>query len=168
MTGANSTTVRVPPAIRRRPGRNAAVTPVRRGSEDTVPVPTSADPALAKAPARVFRRRKLLEEGCYASIGEVDAAERLERGCLGAPPRRALPAPDLVEAILRGRHSDGVAPPRLLEPSRPGGTISARCPRPAPRSSRRRSARAAAAAPPSHSAPACGRSVMARRPIGSA
>lgn len=114
MTEATRTTVRVPPAIRRRSGRNTVVTPVRQGREDTVP--TSADPAVVKAPARVFRRRKLLEEGCYASIGEVAAAEPLERGCLGTLLRPALLAPDLVETILYGRHSDGVAPPRLLEP----------------------------------------------------
>src|SRR5918997_83472 len=97
MTEATRTTVRVPPAIRRRSGRNTVVTPVRQGSEDTVP--TSADPAVVKAPARGFRRRKLLE-----------------RGCLGTLLRPALLAPDLVETILYGRHSDGVAPPRLLEP----------------------------------------------------
>ena len=80
-------TVRVPLTIRRRPGRKTVVTLVRqrRGG-----LPTRADPALVKALARAFRYQRLLDEGRYASISEMAAAERIERGYLGSLLRLTL------------------------------------------------------------------------------
>ena len=112
MSGAASITVRVPLAIRRPPGRKTVVTPVSDGSEAAVP--TRADAALVKALARAFRYQRLLDEGRYASISEMAKAEKIERGYLGCLLRLTLLAPDLVEAILDGRQSDGVGLPRLL------------------------------------------------------
>jgi hypothetical protein len=107
-------TVRVPLTIRRRPGRTTVVTPAR---EDAEPVATTrADPALLKALARAFRYQRLLDEGRYAPISEMAAAERLERGYLGTLLRLTLLAPELVEAILEGRQANGVGLPQLLEP----------------------------------------------------
>ena len=54
-------------------------------------VPTHAGPALVKALARAFRYQKLLDEGRYASISEMAAAERIERGYLGSLLRLSLP-----------------------------------------------------------------------------
>jgi hypothetical protein len=98
---AASITVRVPLAIRRRPGRKTVVTPARDGGEATLW--TRADPALVKALARAFRYQRLLDEGRYASISEMAAAERIERGYLGSLLRLTLLAPDMVEAILDAR-----------------------------------------------------------------
>src|SRR3712207_3846119 len=111
---ATHVTVRVPLAIRRRPGQKTVVTPVRDGSE--VAIPTRADPALVKALARAFRYQRLLDEGRYASISEIAAAEKIERGYLGSLLRLTLLAPDIVEYILDGRQPQGVSLPRLLEP----------------------------------------------------
>ena len=47
----------------------------------------------------------MLDEGRYASISEMAAAERIERGYLGSLLRLTLLAPDLVEAVLNGRHA---------------------------------------------------------------
>src|SRR3712207_3597020 len=105
MTVATSITVRVPLTIRRRAGGKTAVTPVRSCGGEALPTP--ADPALVKALARAFRYQKLLDEGRYASISEMAAAERIERGYLGTLLRLTLPAPDLVEAILDGRQAEG-------------------------------------------------------------
>jgi hypothetical protein len=77
---------------------------------------TLARPALVKALARAFRYQRLLDEGRYASISEMAAAESIERGYVGTLMRLTLLAPDIVEAILNGRELDGVALPRLLEP----------------------------------------------------
>ena len=77
MTTATSITVRVPLAIRHRPGRKTVVTPMVDG---VAPVPTQADPTLVKALARAFRYQRMLNEGRYASITEMAAAERIERG----------------------------------------------------------------------------------------
>jgi hypothetical protein len=113
MSTATSITVRVPLAIRRRPGRKTVVMPVGHGA---APVTTRADPALAKALARAFRYQRLLDENRYASITEMAEAEKVERGYLGTLLRLTLLAPDLVEAILDGRQPDGLGSRQLFEP----------------------------------------------------
>ena len=113
MTTATSITVRVPLAIRHQPGRKTVVTPMTDG---VAPVTARADPALVKALARAFRYQRMLNEGRYTTITEMAAAERIERGYLGSLLRLTLLAPDIVSAILDGRHSDGITLPQLLEP----------------------------------------------------
>jgi hypothetical protein len=106
-------TVRVPLTIRRRPGRKTLVS-LGFGA-DGGRIATKADPALLKALARAFRYQKLLDEGRYASISEMAAEEKIERGYLGTLLRLTLLAPEMVEAILNGRQPEGVTLPRLLE-----------------------------------------------------
>jgi len=79
-------------------------------------VATRADPALVKALARAFRYQWLLDEGRYASITEMAAAERIERGYLGSLLRLTLLAPDIVEAVLDGPSLYRRSLPQLLEP----------------------------------------------------
>ena len=114
MNGPTHLTVRVPMKIRRRPGRKTVVTPV----VDGLPAHTTtrADPALLKALARAFRYQRMLDDGRYASISEMAAAEKLDRGYLGRLLQLTLLAPDIVEAIVEGRQAEGVTLPRLLEP----------------------------------------------------
>ena len=78
-------------------------------------IPTRADPALVKALARAFRYQRLLDEGRYASISEMAAAGRIERGYLGRLLRLTLLAPDVVEAILDGRQPRDLGLPALME-----------------------------------------------------
>ena len=114
MSAAHPTclTVQVPLAIRRRPGRKTVVTP--EGSSPAA-AQVRGSPALVKALARAFRWRAMLDEGHYASITELAAAERIERGYAGQILRLTLLAPDLVEAVLNGsRSSPGL--PRLMDP----------------------------------------------------
>ena len=113
MSMATSITVRVPLTIRRRPGRKTAVTPAQDGVSAMT---TRADPMLVKALARAFRYQKLLDEGRYASISEMAAAERIERGYLGGLLRLTLLAPDIVEAILDGRQPERLGLRTLMEP----------------------------------------------------
>ena len=80
------------------------------------PLPTRAGPALVKALARAFRYQRLLDDGRYASICEMAAAERIERGYLGGLLRLTLLAPDIVEAVLDGQQPADLALPALLEP----------------------------------------------------
>jgi hypothetical protein len=77
-------------------------------------IATKADPALVKALARAFRYQWLLDEGRYASISEMAAAERIERGYLGSLLRLTLLAPDVVQEALNGRHRDCVNLTKLL------------------------------------------------------
>jgi hypothetical protein len=114
MSAATSITVRIPLAIRRRPGRKTIVMPA--GEQSVQAAITRADPALVKALARSFRYQRLLDEGRYASISEMAAAERIERGYLGTLLRLTLLAPDVVEAILNGQAPSDLGLPGLLEP----------------------------------------------------
>src|SRR3712207_5550971 len=111
---AGSITVRVPLTIRRPPGRKTVVTPARDGAEAALP--TQADPALVKALARAFRYQRLLDEGRCASISEMAAAEKIDRGYLGRILQLTLLAPDIVEAILNGRQPTNLGLPRLMDP----------------------------------------------------
>lgn len=111
MTTATSITVRVPLAIRHRPGRKTVVTPTTDG---VASVTTRADPALVKALARAFRYQRMLDQGRYASITELAAAERLDRGYLGSLLRLTLLAPDIVSAILDGRQPPRLGLPKFL------------------------------------------------------
>jgi hypothetical protein len=76
---------------------------------------TRSDPAAVKALARAFRYQKLLDEGRYASITEMAAAERVERGYPGSLLRLTLLAPTLVEEILAGQ-AGRVDLPKLFGP----------------------------------------------------
>jgi len=58
----------------------------------------------------------MLDQGRYASITEMAAAERIERGYLGSLLRLTLLAPHIVEAILEGRQPEGVTLPALMGP----------------------------------------------------
>lgn len=70
---------------------------------------------MVKALARAFRWQRLLEDGRFDSISAIAAAEKIDRGYVGAVLRLTLLAPDIVEAILSGRCGElGVA--RLLKP----------------------------------------------------
>ncbi len=118
MKGVTSVTVSVPLTIRRRGGRKQIIGPdgvERPGDNGDAVVPVHGDPALVKALARGFRWRRMLEEGRYASISEMAAAEKIERGYLGTLLRLTLLAPEMVEAILDGRQPEGVTLPGLLE-----------------------------------------------------
>jgi hypothetical protein len=95
MSGPTHVTVRVPMRIKRRAGRKTIVTPVIDGL--AAPTATRADPTLLKALARAFRYQRMLDEGRYASISEMAAAEKIERGYLGSLLRLTLLAPDVVE-----------------------------------------------------------------------
>jgi hypothetical protein len=107
MTTATSITVRVPLAIRRRGGRKLVVTP-DGSSPGAAPARTRADPALVKALARAHRWKRLLESGRYASLGELAAAEKIDRSYLSKLLRLTLLAPDIVEAMLARTSHQGV------------------------------------------------------------
>ena len=112
MSGATSITVRVPLAIRRRPGRKTVVVPM--GSSTTVEQ-TRADPALLKALARAFRWQRMLDDGRYGSISEMAAAEKIERGYLGKVLQLTLLAPSVVQAIVDGQQGPEISLPKMME-----------------------------------------------------
>jgi hypothetical protein len=114
MRATGTITVHVPLTIRPRPGRKTIVRPA--GSADPISIAQHANPAMVKALARAFRWKRLLDNGRYASISEIAAAEKIDRGYLGSILRLTLLAPDIIQAILDGRQPDSLGLPALLKP----------------------------------------------------
>ena len=114
MSGMGSITVHVPLAVRPRPGRKTIVRPA--GSAPSASIATRADPAMVKALARAFRWKRMLDDGRYASISEIAAAEKIDRGYVGSILRLTLLAPDIVEAILDGRQPEKLTLSRFAKP----------------------------------------------------
>jgi hypothetical protein len=98
-------TVFVPMAWRRRGGRKVIVAPP--GCDDWAPPPKS-DRALVKALARAHRWRRLLE-GRFGTLAELADAEGISRSYVSRVLRLTLLAPDIVERILDGRPTAGLA-----------------------------------------------------------
>lgn len=64
---------------------------------------TLVDLFLVKAVARAHRRKRPLGRGCYTSLGEIVAAEAVNRDYLARLRRLTLLAPERNEAGLDGR-----------------------------------------------------------------
>jgi hypothetical protein len=99
-------TVFVPMAWRRRGGHKAIVAPP--GCDDWAP-PLQIDRALVKALARAHRWQRMLESGAYTTLADLADAERISRSYVSRVLRLTLLAPDIVERILDGRPTAGLA-----------------------------------------------------------
>jgi hypothetical protein len=114
---SKSLSVHVPLSIRRRGGRKVVITPDGSSAAPAATrLRTRADPTLVKALARAFRWKRMLETGRHASISEIAAAEKIDRGYVGCILRLTLLAPDIIEAIVDGRQPADLMLPRLLDP----------------------------------------------------
>jgi hypothetical protein len=58
---------------------------------------------MVKAIVQAFRWREMLENGTYATIAEIAAAEKINESYIGRMLRLTLLAPNIVEEILGGR-----------------------------------------------------------------
>ena len=99
--------------FQRRGGRKRIVAP--DGCEI---VPTSkpqADGTLVKAIARAHRWQRMLESGESGTLAELADAERISRSYVCRVLRLTLLAPDIIERILDGRPTAGLA--QFLKPS---------------------------------------------------
>ena len=105
--------MRVPFTIRKRGGRKLAI--AADGSTLAPPRPR-IDSTLVKALARAHRWNKLLESGRYGSAAELAAAEKINPSYVSRILRLTLLAPDIVEAIVKGRQVDGIEVNLLLQP----------------------------------------------------
>lgn len=103
-------TLHVPFRIVRRGGRKEMQLP------DGVSHQRRTDSTLVKALARAFRWKRLLESGEFATITELAEREGIASSYLTRVLRLTLLAPDIVEAILDGRHGPAVTLARLIEP----------------------------------------------------
>jgi hypothetical protein len=103
MADGRTVTVRVPISIRRRGGRKLVLAP-NGTSGNLAPASRHIDDAMVKAIARAFRWREMLEDGKHATIAEIAATEKINESYVGRVLRLTLLAPDIVEAIIGGRH----------------------------------------------------------------
>jgi len=106
-------TVRVPLTLRKRGGRKQVVTPEGANWGALRP---RVDNTMVKAIARAHRWKRLMESGRFASVTEMAEAEKINQSYLCRVLRLTLLAPDIVEAILDGRHPAGLQLSMLLGP----------------------------------------------------
>jgi hypothetical protein len=66
--------------------------------------------------ARGFRWRKLLETGDFVTIEEIAEAENINPYYVSRVLRMTLLAPEIVEAILAGRHPPRLTMARAMQP----------------------------------------------------
>jgi hypothetical protein len=99
--------VRIPMRFQRRGGRKRIVAPDGREI-----VPTSKpqpDGTLIKALARARRWQRMLDEGRFASVRELAEADGVGLSYVSRILRLGLLAPEIVEAIMEGRPTAGLA-----------------------------------------------------------
>jgi len=95
---------------------------VKRGGRKEMQLPNGAsqprrtDNTLVKALARAFRRKRLLESGEYATIGELAKREGIAQSYMTRILRLTLLSPDIVEAIVCGTQGRDVSMERALNP----------------------------------------------------
>jgi hypothetical protein len=103
-------TIHVPFRVVKRGGRKEMHLP------PGVPQQRSTDSTLVKALARAFRWKRMLESGEFTTINEIAEREGIAPSYMTRVLRLMLLAPDIVEAILDGRHGPEMTLARVLEP----------------------------------------------------
>ena len=104
--------VRIPMRFQRRGGRKRIVAP--DGVEIVPSSKPQPDGTLVKALARAWRWQRMLDDGVYASVTEISEAESIGKSYVSRILRLALLAPDIVERVMDGRPTVGLA--QLLKP----------------------------------------------------
>jgi hypothetical protein len=74
------------------------------------------DSTIVKALGRAHRWKAMLESGEYASMTELARAEKINLSYLCRVLRLTLLAPDVVKALLDGKHNCGLQLSDLLRP----------------------------------------------------
>ena len=71
---------------------------------------------MVKAIARAYWWRRLIESGEYASVTELAAAEKINQSYVCRILRLTLLAPEIMKAILAGRHRGKMDLAMLMQP----------------------------------------------------
>jgi hypothetical protein len=101
-----SITVFIPMTWKRRGGQKVIIAP--DGGDAWAPVKARPDETLIRALARARRWNRMLETGSYRSAQEIADAEKIGRSFVSRLLRLTLLAPDIQEAILKGRQPKGM------------------------------------------------------------
>ena len=95
---------------------------VKRGGRKEMQLPEGAtqprrtDNTLVKALARAFRWKRMLESGEFASISELAEREGIAFTYMARLMRLSLLAPEIVDAIMEGRHPESVTLANMMDP----------------------------------------------------
>jgi hypothetical protein len=103
-------TVHVPFRLVKRGGRKEMVMPAGVRPE------RKADNTLVKALARAFRWKRKLESDGFNTIADLAAHEKIASTYVTRVLRLNLIAPDIIEAILDGKHAPKLTLSVLLKP----------------------------------------------------
>ena len=106
--------VSIPISMRRIGGRKKVVTPANAAPWS--PPPVRVDSTMVKALVRAHRWRDMLESKLFASVRELAKTEKINEAYLGRVLRLTLLSPAITEAILSGRHPDGLDLASVLKP----------------------------------------------------
>lgn len=105
-------TVHVPLALRKRGHRKVVIAPEGQGAWAPATKPR-IDSSLVKAIARAYRWRNLLEQGTYASLRDLAAAEKISPTYVSRLLKLTLLAPEVVERVLNGDAAEGQGWPEI-------------------------------------------------------
>ncbi len=95
---------------------------VKRGGRKEMVLPEGAaqarklDNTLVKALARAFRWKRMLESGEFASISELAEKEGIAFTYMARLMRLSLLSPELVDAVMDGRHPANITLANLMDP----------------------------------------------------
>ena len=107
-------TTEIPMTFRIHGGKTAIVLP--DGSRAIERSEAKIDSTMVKIIARAFRWQRLLDDGTYATIDDMAAAEKISPSYVSRVVRLALLSPAIVETILDGRQPAHLTMKELLEP----------------------------------------------------
>lgn len=110
---ASATTTDIPMTFRIFGGKTAIVLP--DGSRAIARPEATIDSTMVKIIARAFRWQRLLDDGTYATIDDMAAAEKISPSYVSRVVRLALLSPTIVEAILDGQQPAHLTMKDLLE-----------------------------------------------------
>ena len=103
----NTLVVRIPMRFQRRGGRKRIVAP--DGSELAAVTKPQPDGTLVKALARAWRWQRMLDDGRFGTLADLADSERISRSYVCRALRLTLLGPDIVERMLDGRPTVGLA-----------------------------------------------------------
>jgi len=109
----DTVTLHVPFRVVKRGGRKEMVLP--DNTSECAAQLRQTDSTLVKALARAFRWKRVLESGEFSTANELAECEGINSSYMTRVLRQTLLAPDIVEAILDGKHGPEVTLARLLQ-----------------------------------------------------
>jgi hypothetical protein len=106
-------TTHIPMTFRSRGGKTVIVLP--DGSRGVSRREATIDNTMIKVIARGFRWQRLLNEGAYATIEDMAAAEKINPSYISRVLRLAFLSPRIVQAVLDGRQPAWLTMKDLLD-----------------------------------------------------